>query len=103
MKQKRNMKKTGVALLTTALVSSQLIAAVPFNVFAAEATPQTVKSVQATTENYYLNPITAGDRIITGKVDPSNKAVQIGSKALNSSGFNYGTEFDANGNFSTTN
>ncbi|EUJ42504.1 immunoglobulin-like domain-containing protein, partial [Listeria fleischmannii] len=67
-----------------------------------EATTANGKKIQSHNRKLItLIPITAGDRIITGKVDPSNKAVQIGSKALNSSGFNYGTEFDANGNFST--
>ncbi|MBA3926751.1 immunoglobulin-like domain-containing protein [Listeria rustica] len=53
---KRNvLKKTGVALLTTAVVSSQLIATVPYNVFAAENV-QATQQVQAISQNIVQNP-----------------------------------------------
>ncbi|EUJ52486.1 DUF5011 domain-containing protein [Listeria fleischmannii] len=60
------MKKTGVALLTTALVSSQLIAAVPFNVFAAEATPQMTLQATETSKNMLQNPEFVGNTGWTG-------------------------------------
>ncbi|MBC6309726.1 DUF5011 domain-containing protein [Listeria sp. FSL L7-1582] len=54
---KRNvLKKTGVALLTTAVVSSQLIATVPYNVFAAENVQATQTQVGISSKNLIQNP-----------------------------------------------
>ncbi|MBA3926750.1 immunoglobulin-like domain-containing protein [Listeria rustica] len=71
---KRNvLKKTGVALLTTAVVSSQLIATVPYNVFAAENV-QATQQVQATgSVNMIKNSDFSGSTNWTSWKSPNSK------------------------------